>query len=81
MITPTPIRIRYQLEQYEGIQLGDKVNDLISIIEKNITDENRDETEEIPKQQEAIKEEEVVEVKPAKEEQLTMSDFFEEFKI
>ena len=41
--------------------------------------ENAEEVEEEIKQQEIVKEEEVKET--PKEEQLTMSDFFEEFKI
>ncbi len=41
--------------------------------------ETAEETEEVPKEQEIIKEEPQTEVQ--KEEQLTMSDFFEEFKI
>ena len=41
--------------------------------------ETAEETEEVPKEQKIIKEEPQTEVQ--KEEQLTMSDFFEEFKI
>jgi hypothetical protein len=49
----------------------------ITVQEKETTEE----VEEEPKKQEIIKEEKVeVETQP-KEEQLTMSDFFEEFKI